>query len=305
MTDLAIVTTYFNPCGYHNRRTNYQVFAQGCRSIGAELFTVECVFGEDEPFDLPPGANVIQLRASSVMWQKERLINQCVLKYIPKNFTKIAWVDCDLIFANLDWAKEASDVLDRHKIIQPFEFVDRLPQNGGVSDSTGDVSRSFAAVWTDRSIVNRTRWEDHGHTGYAWAARRDLFEHCGLYDAGILGNGDHFMAHAFTDEMHSECITEFYQTDDLIYLHLRDWATRAYEYCQGDIGYVEGVVYHLWHGEHANRRYIQRHQQLRMVGYNPYTDIAIDDQGCFRWASHRPGLVELANEHFKLRKEDG
>jgi hypothetical protein len=74
------------------------VFSEECRKSGAEFFTIECIFGEQQSFDLDPAPNVIQLRASSVLWQKERLINHLVGSFIPDSYSKIAWADCDLIF---------------------------------------------------------------------------------------------------------------------------------------------------------------------------------------------------------------
>lgn len=260
MGNFAVVTTYFNPCGYQSRRFNYEVFSEECRKSGAELFTIECIFGEQQSFDLDPAPNVIQLRASSVLWQKERLINHLVGSFIPDSYSKIAWADCDLIFENPDWVTEASKMLDHHRVIQLFEQVDRLPRGGGVGDSIGDRSRSFASVWNDPQIVDREGWDNHGHTGYAWAARRDLFEQVGLYDAAILGNGDDLMAHGFVGELLSFCIRANYDQGQAMFRHYQEWAQRAYRYCQGDLGCIHGTVFHLWHGDRENRRYIERHR---------------------------------------------
>lgn len=248
---------------------------------------------------------MIQRRAASVLWQKERLINHLVGSFIPEKFSKIAWVDCDLIFENPNWVSDASKMLDRHRVIQLFEQVDRLPRGGGVHDSIGDRSRSFASVWSDSATIDRQGWEKHGHTGYAWAARRDLFEQIGLYDASILGNGDHLMAHGFVGEPRTVCITESYDPNEPLFRHYNAWAERAFRYCQGDVGCIGGTVFHLWHGDHENRRYLERHLEMRKIGFDPFVDIAIDELGCFRWASDHPKLHQLAKDHFAFRKEDG
>lgn len=123
---------------------------------------------------------------------------------------------------------QASQLLDVHRVVQLFEHVDRLPRGGRVKDSIGDRSRSFASVWKDPRTFDRQGWDNHGHTGYAWAARRDLFAHSGLYDAAILGNGDDLMAHAFLGEFSSVCITANYAQDQAMYHHYQQWAKRAY-----------------------------------------------------------------------------
>lgn len=219
MSHLAVVTSYFNPCAYRSRRFNYEVFSEECRKSGAELFTIECIFGADQGFDLDPSPNVIQRRAASVLWQKERLINHLVGSFIPEKFSKIAWVDCDLIFENPNWVMEASKMLDFHRVIQLFDHVDRLPRGGGVEDSIGDRHRSFASVWNDPQTIPRDCWDNHGHTGYAWAARRELFEQVGLYEAAILGNGDDLMAHGFLGELHSDCIMRNYDQGQAMFRH--------------------------------------------------------------------------------------
>lgn len=303
--DFAVITTYFNPCGYRSRRFNYEVFSQECRKRNAELFTIECIFGENQSFDLDPAPNVIQLRASSVLWQKERLINHLVRSFIPAKYTKIAWIDCDLIFEDPAWVAQASKLLDVHRVIQLFEHVDRLPRGGRVEDSIGDRSRSFASVWRDPKTVDREGWDNHGHTGYAWAARRDLFPQTGLYDAAILGNGDDLMAHAFIGELSSVCITENYDQDQAMHHHYHQWAKRAYDYCQGDLGYLPGTVFHLWHGDYENRRYIERLHEMKEIGFDPFVDITIDHVGCLRWATDHPKLHRFALDYFALRKEDG
>jgi hypothetical protein len=303
--NLAVVTTYFNPCGYRSRRSNYEAFNEVCRKGGAELFTIECVFPEHQRFDLDPDPRVIQLRASSVLWQKERLINHLVGSFIPVKFSKIAWIDCDLIFDNTNWVTEASKMLDLHRVIQLFDHVDRLPRGGGVEDSIGDRYRSFAGVWNDPQTILRDGWDNHGHTGYAWAARRELFEQIGLYEAAILGNGDDLMAHGFVGELHSDCIMANYDQDQAMFRHYQKWAQKAFRYCQGDLGCMPGTVFHLWHGDHENRRYMERQNEMRKIGFDPFVDITIDEVGCLRWASDHPKLHQFVRDYFALRKEDG
>ena len=72
--DLGIVTAYFNPAGYRTRRVNHDVFAQRILESGLRLLTVECALGE-AAFELPESPNVLRVRARTVLWHKERLLN--------------------------------------------------------------------------------------------------------------------------------------------------------------------------------------------------------------------------------------
>src|SRR4051794_18027562 len=97
--DLWLLTSYFNASGYRTRRQNYDRFRQ--RIAGLRLLTVECAFGP-EPFALEPSAEVLQVRARDVLWQKERLLN-VALAALPADCHKVAWLDGDLLFERPDW----------------------------------------------------------------------------------------------------------------------------------------------------------------------------------------------------------
>ncbi|MCB0136340.1 MAG: hypothetical protein KDD75_14640, partial [Caldilineaceae bacterium] len=123
-TDLWAITTYYNPAGYRIKRANYERFAAPIRAAGIPLVTIECAFGA-EPFELPPGPQVIQVRGRDVMWVKERLINLAIAR-LPAHVTKVAWLDADILFTNPDWAKQTAALLDKWPLVQPQERVGRM-----------------------------------------------------------------------------------------------------------------------------------------------------------------------------------
>ena len=125
-------------------------------------------------------------------------------------------------------------MLDQCPVAQVFEFVDRLSQDWRQTGSVGDVARSFGSVLQDPTVVHREGWDAHGHTGYGWAARRSLFESCGLYEACILGNGDHLMAHGFTGESGGFCITKRYPAEGPQLEHYQRWAEEAFAHCRAE-----------------------------------------------------------------------
>ena len=302
VNDLAIITTYYNPCNYQSRYKNYLSFSEVILRSNLHLLTVECAFGS-MPFQLRPGPNVLQIRCRDVMWQKERLLNMAIAQ-LPEKWTKVAWLDCDILFSEPDWAVRTSAVLDSHMFAQPYDHVIRLPKSAVTFTDQGDIMRSFASVYTDKSVIDREGWDNHGHTGYAWAARREFFEKCKLYDACILGNGDHLVAHGIVGEPDSSCILKRYKGSDPQYHHYLDWAERAYEVCRGDLDCVYGHVMHLWHGDPKNRRYLERQADLNNIGYNPFFDIGVASNGCLEWRTDRPDLHILPVRHFEHRQED-
>lgn len=99
-SDLAVISCYFNPEQYASRRRNLDRFLQPILRGGAECRIVECVFG-DGAWALAPASWVHRVRARDVMWQKERLLN-LALRLLPPRVTKVAWIDCDVLFLNAD-----------------------------------------------------------------------------------------------------------------------------------------------------------------------------------------------------------
>ena len=187
----------------------------------ANVLAVESAFGDD-PFELEPGDNVLQLRGTGVMWQKERLLNIAAAR-LPASARKIGWFDADILFKEPDWLERTSRALDRYVVVQPLQPPVRLHRGESRRrhSASDDCSRrcSFATpLWPARVGIR------HGHTGYAWAARRELFEGCGLYDACLTGSGDHLMAHAFAAGMrNSPCMRHTFAGSPAYAEHFVRW----------------------------------------------------------------------------------
>jgi hypothetical protein len=170
--DLWGVTAYFNPAHYRTRRANYAHFAAPIRAAGIPLLTVEHAVG-DAPFELPPGPDVLQVRGPDVLWQKERLINLGVA-HLPPDAARIAWLDGDIRFTNPDWAVTTARLLDDYPVVQPFARAIRLRRGCLVADGTESAADSFAAtVACAPDTLQRGTFYAHGHTGFAWAGRRE------------------------------------------------------------------------------------------------------------------------------------
>jgi hypothetical protein len=68
---------------------------------------------------------------------------------------------------------------------------------------------------------------------------------------------------------------------------------------------VAGDIYHLWHGELRDRGYLPRHAILAEHRFDPYRDITLDGNGCWRWSSDKPELHAAVEDYFRQRREDG
>ena len=204
-TDLWCVTAYFNPAHYSTRRANFETFAAPIRAAGIPLLTVEYAVGDDA-FDLPPGPDILQVRGPHVLWQKERLINLGVA-HLPPEATKIAWLDGDILFTKADWAVETARLLDEFPSVQPFAHAILLSRNSLAAHGTDYALDSFASKVAHAPATLQTgSFQAHGHTGFAWAGRREWLARYGLYDAFLNGGGDHYIAHALAGDLDSPCM---------------------------------------------------------------------------------------------------
>lgn len=310
--DLWAITTFFNPAGYRNKSENYRHFREGLAAAGVPLLCVELAF-EGGAHELGPEAAdiLVQRRArrDSVLWQKERLLNLAV-ELLPPQCDRVAWLDADVLFDNPSWAQQTEELLLRHVVVQPFELSVRL-EPGETSIDVAELPLGNAEHEVLHSIAYGVyakgpscldRYLAHGHSGYAWAARRSLLERHGLYDANILGNADLNIAHAMFS---GERDLKLDRLSERAQRHLRAWARRFHEDVAGSVAFVPGVLYHLWHGNKADRLYDRRLQVLIENDYDPEQDLAVAEEGYYRWASDKPELHAWCARYFEVRREEG
>lgn len=299
---LAVLTSYFNPERYRTKHANYLAFRAPLEAAGVPVWVTECSF--DGHFELPSGPGVIHVRGRDVMWQKERLLN-IAIERLPPSITKIAWLDADVLFDRPDWVRETSRLLDTVPVIQPFTQAVRLARGATADDGTGVAYPGFAAIYsTQPHLLLRGDFAAHGHTGFAWAARRDVLA-SGLYDACIAGSGDHMMAHAFCGDWQSACVQRIIGPNPPHADHFAAWAEGVYKRVRAKVTALPGTLLHLWHGEVADRRYVDRNRELAGFGFDPRSDLRIGRSGCWEWASRKPQMHAWARAYFGLRREDG
>jgi hypothetical protein len=304
VSQLWAVTSYFNPAGYRRKLPNYRVFRQ---RLAVPLLAVELSHGAQ--FELSPGdADIlVQLRGGDVMWQKERLLNVAISR-LPDECDYVAWLDCDVAFGRSDWVSAAIRKLDRTTVCQLFRSVHHLARDAtSIGRETSFLCQDSLAYALASGLVTSVTAVVNGDggtmkRGHAWCARRELIAAHGLYDRNVLGGGDSLLVHAAAG-LAEEVIVRHgmapAHADDY-----RRWAAR-FGRAVSAIGYIDGDIFHLWHGDLRRRHYRMRQRILSSCGYDPATDIALDAEGCWRWCSPKPELHRLVREYFEQRDEDG
>src|SRR6185295_15513837 len=107
------------------RRENFRIFRE---RLSVPLVAVELSF--NGVFELGPGDAeiLIQIQGRDVIWQKERLLNVAV-QALPAACTKVAILDCDVLFVRPDWVEALCQLLDQAAIVQPFSTVHYIPRD--------------------------------------------------------------------------------------------------------------------------------------------------------------------------------
>lgn len=274
-SEAVIITCYFNPQRNPYRLKAFNKFYETISHLEHRI--IECVVDGSQPelgsFGITD-ERYQRVYTKNLLWHKEALLNK-VIRDLPKKYKYVFWIDADVIFTNPNWLVDSVKVLKTENIVQPFEYCIHLEQDtmnpklnlefekAFVSDPKRRHPRfwrSFAANY----VTNRKRSEDvnynvHGHVGFAWGARREILDTVPLYDKALVGGADHIIAHAAAGQINHNCITNaFKETID----EIESWSRRFHYVVNGRIGYVEGTLHHIWHGDVAKRQYLKRVQEF-------------------------------------------
>jgi hypothetical protein len=307
---LYVVTVIFNPIRFRSRWRLYQDFEKRVSEAGGILYTVEAAFGNRD-FAVTDAGNPrhIQVRSQSELWLKENLINIGIQR-LPSDWKYVAWVDADVTFVRDDWANETLHVLQHHPVCQMWtEGMDMSPDHTPFAHY-----HSFAWCYQNAPLMPIPPGGDYyympqaagkkgiyWHAGYAWAARRSAIDQLGgLIDWAVAGSADYHMAYALVNRaketIQNPNISASYRAGVL------EWQARAERYIKRDLGYVQGLVLHHWHGKKANRAYRTRWSALK--GFDPPYDLKKDWQGIHQLTDRNNELRDGLRAYFNARNED-
>lgn len=330
-SDFWAITTYFNLTNGARRRLNYHCFR---RQISVPLLTVE--WSPDGNFQLEEDDADILLRISGgdLMWQKERLLNLAVAA-LPDHVRYVAWIDCDVLFENPNWAEEATEALAHNRVIHLYDEVGfpdaevsaqllASPLAGLDSPALRhlpvrpsylslfkrfgqDVARFDIGRRTEVATLSNADILQRPAHGFAWAAQISFLRDIGLYDRCIIGSGDmHFcygVAGLAEDYIESQrSIGLGFYGDCPSY---RDWAPQAAESCAGRSGCLNGRILHLFHGEMRDRQYRARIDNLLPFGIDLDEDICAAEGEPWFWKRDRAALNAHFLKYMRDRNEDG
>lgn len=294
--DIAVVTCHFNWANFDRPVQNALRFSRQCQAAGIPLFGVELHL-ESRPAEFRgvPGWRSIQCGERAVLWQKEALHN-LALREIPAQFTKLAFLDSDLLFANLNWLDQTSAALEETPVVQPFAKAHWTDQRGGILRTKRAAAESGLCMRT---------WK--GHPGFAWAMTREFFSRSGgFYDHAPMGAGDLVFAFAVLREEEGgrdwDRILKDIGPANKDRFH--DWCAWVRATLDGaKPSYVEGDVFHEWHGSLESRRYGERSKWI--ADFTAERDLVRHPLGYWEWSDAASSAQRARmTEYFYQRRED-
>lgn len=317
---LVVVTVVSNPVRFASRYAIYRKFKEAMEQAGAVLITVEQAFGERQ-FEVTERDNPlhVQVRSIDELWHKENMIN-IGINYASQLFPDwryLAWIDADVLpmtGSARPWLEETVQQLQHYHVVQMFKTAFDLDPQGNV---LGGPLQSFMSKYLESGCMQPIKggfWEghyymEHGHPGYAWAATREALDNMSspmggpLIDFAILGAADRHMALGLVGAM-----SQSFEHLNEEYRHaLLQWQIRTERWIKRDVGYVQGSLYHFWHGPKRARGYTDRWKILRDNRFDPMLDLTRDSQGLLKletWNGRQMKLRDQLRAYFRSRNED-
>ena len=242
----------------------------------ADLNIVEAIYGDSKPILHHSKRTAV----TAVLWQKEKMLNRLIKKNWDY-FDGIFWVDCDVIPLGDDFVDQCGKALLENDVAQGFKHGYRLTKaETAVMELSSGTAKLDGCAYSGLA--------DDSDKGLIWGARTDWLKE--------VGGGDYFLIEALKGNVVAinEAMGE---------THAR-YVSRVAN-TKPKVGYVDGEVAHLYHGEEGNRRYETRYDIAVRHDFDPFIDLKESPSGdSWEWATRRPEFHREVYDYFMGRKED-
>jgi hypothetical protein len=292
-SDLAVITVHFNWSGYRRPVLNLLRFLREMDYQGIPVYGMELYLQGTEPLMARnPRWLCVEVGPENLLLQKEPMLNR-IASEVPRHIPYIAAIDADIHFTNPRWAELSVRALEETPVIQPFSEAVWGDEWGRVEQVRPCTARhGLTSEW-------------HTHPGFAWVFRREFFDQLGFYPWAVTGAGDTITATGLLDIPR---FPHIYRSAGQLNLDngvLEGWISCAKDFMEGcAAGWVEGQVWHEWHGSKQNRGYVHRHVIIEKVDVLEH--VRINTKGLLEWTEAAPQDAREGLAHyFETRREDG
>ena len=278
--NIAVCSVFYNAGDFTKPIMNQLYVANILKKSKIPHYIIELVYdGQTPTFD--EGENIFHVKSNSYMFHKENLFNILANK-LPSQYTKIVCLDGDVIFEDDNWINRIDEKLNECDVVYPYH-------EAFVLDPFYDK-----VMYISKILLDMRYSEEQGpfSSGYAVGVHRKFFDEIGMYEYAIFGGADKMLLPKFIrrplkiNSFNSNKKNEF--TEKLKSLDLK-------------YSYLDGIVYHLYHGSVLDRKYLERHFLLNELNID--TEIIKNDDGVLEFrepTKYNPTLLG----YFKSRNED-
>ena len=284
--DMAVCIVYFNSNKSKRILMNCLYILEMLKLANIPYFVAEMYI------EKPDIKEAFHYKTDIILFQKERLCH-LMLEKIPTQYTKVMFMDSDIVFDNLNWYNEMSDKLDTYDAVHGFTKVLRL-------DITYKRVLDEVLSFTFRKKYGNTVHKVGPHTmgfapGGAWGFKREWFNKIGFFENEILGGSDTYSVQSWG------IIEDTYHYPEYIINSIQDYKNKIKT--SPRIGRLRGNIFHLWHGD--SKRYKgNKSKKLIFKGVKDIRDVL---------SKSRNGLFTLKNrtlrkkfrKYFLNRDDDG
>lgn len=291
--NIAAVSCFFNPQRSKRRLDCYSLFASQFPAVGMDLFTIEGVTDTNQL----SGKNVRHIQyGNTFIFAKENLLN-ILINSLPSKYEYIMWIDADVLIYSEDFTTKILEALRTKHIIQPCKLLTYLGKDNTLQRIFPSITYLNEANHSCMGILNKA------FPGLAWAARRELLSISrGLYDKAIAGGGDCAWSKIIYNDTNNENVKNW---SEKMKKDVNDTTKSLHCKLHPAIGYVDTVMYHLYHGERHNRQYSKRHEILKKVNYDPQLHVSYSSNGAISFTIHAPEImIQRLTEYIFSRRED-
>lgn len=261
--DICIVMCFFNPLGYSNPQKNIITVCKELDKTNIPYYIIELVYQNQKSF-LTNSFKTVS--GKSAFFSKENLWN-IVEKSIPDKYTKIIFMDCDVLFTDPNWVDKVSDKLNIYKIIHASEFMYRDITSNNIYESI-----SLNEINIKHSIVKALKTNNEFdfniyHPGYNICIDRNtLHKIGGFFEIAYGTAGDTLFWMCLLNFKRPYCCGLFcaprFKKIKEAYIEYKNNFNKICN--SNDIDYIENNhLLHMYHGSLNNRAYGQQDRFIR------------------------------------------
>lgn len=249
-----ICSFYYNPGKDVRKEKNFLKFISQFEGYENNLFIGMIDYNDDLniPKHLTDNILLIKGDKESPIWYKEILLNKMIEK-VDTDY--IIWMDCDLIYENLDWLNDISSVVRGNDFVQLYGNINYLGADGEILESHKSIMSSR------RKDIDVLLGEGY-KPGGSWVGKTSILKDKKFFEKMYVGGGDTIFLYGLfgIDDGHTLKLVK--NSNEFIWREAVDWINTLERY---RLGYLDVSIDHLYHGDLRDRNYDDRYKLLKNI----------------------------------------